>query len=302
MAPFEPHVVKKSGKVANLESAAQELMKKPAFAGISHTRWATHGGPTDCNAHPHTSEDGKIMVVHNGIIENFMALKQTLKMKGYNIRSETDTELLAHLLHDVMKDGMAPDEAVPIALRRVEGTFGCVFLFADYPDLIIGARRGSPLILGIRKSSGSEGEQKEESYENEYFLASDASAIVAHTKEVIYLREDEMVIATRRGHTITSLKKSGLTRKPSIHELELDLMEIEKGGYEHCKSPVSQLCWIFVINLLRILILSHAEGDHGAAPSVGKLHARACSNGSGVWPRPRYPWRAEGGAAPHSQG
>ena len=245
-------IVKKKGAVQNLADASTELQKKAATVGIAHTRWATHGAPNDINAHPHASTEGRVVVVHNGIVENYRTLRETLIQRGHKVKSETDTELLAHLVQDCLDDGCTPDEAVSTALNRVEGTFGCVFMFEDYPDLLIGARRGSPLILGIRnghkkvtsekktdpssedsKSPQSDAEAKDEG--PEYYLASDASAIVEHTKEVVYLREDEMVVVTRQGYQVTSLKSTGHVRNASIHELDLDLMEIEKGGYKHCK-------------------------------------------------------------------
>jgi glucosamine--fructose-6-phosphate aminotransferase (isomerizing) len=153
------------GKVSNLEGATAAI-PLDATLGIAHTRWATHGAPNDVNAHPHVSSDGSIAVVHNGIIENFSALRKALQAEGYKFTSETDTELFAHLVADTRAKhrGMPLDAVVRLALQPVEGAFGVAFIFADQPNLLIGARRGSPLLVGVG--------------ENEFFLASDASAIV----------------------------------------------------------------------------------------------------------------------------
>ena len=227
----EIKLIKKIGKVANLVNACGGG-KNPEFkgtAGLSHTRWATHGKPSDENSHPHYNEDRSIVVVHNGIIENYASLKQDLKGKGYNFSSETDTELLAHLVADVRKE-LGPDASwavvVSSALALVTGTYGLVFMFKDDPDLLIGARKGSPLLLGV--SNG------------EYYLASDGSAIVEHTKDVVYLRDGELVEIRRGGYRIRNIETLGASRS-SIDEfvsnplckLELSLEQIEKGGYKH---------------------------------------------------------------------
>eukprot|EP00428_Durinskia_dybowskii_P058013 CAMPEP_0170327152 /NCGR_PEP_ID=MMETSP0116_2-20130129/64460_1 /TAXON_ID=400756 /ORGANISM="Durinskia baltica, Strain CSIRO CS-38" /LENGTH=645 /DNA_ID=CAMNT_0010580223 /DNA_START=15 /DNA_END=1952 /DNA_ORIENTATION=- len=229
-------VCKKVGKVTNLEDASAAAADLSGTAGIAHTRWATHGKPSDVNSHPHTTEDVKIAVVHNGVIENYATLKRQLASKGYVFVSETDTELLAHLVQDIKKQmpDVAWGEVVALALQLVEGAYGVVFLFSDEPDLLIGARKGSPLILGV--GSG------------EYMLASDASAIIEHTQDVIYLRDGELVELKRSGYKIRDLSKvtqalraEGSPRSKDgspneenpIVRLEMSLEQIEKAGYPH---------------------------------------------------------------------
>jgi glucosamine--fructose-6-phosphate aminotransferase (isomerizing) len=198
--------VKRAGKVAAL-SAACTADNSSGTLGVGHTRWATHGPPTDANAHPHTSSDGSIAVVHNGIVENFAALRAELVRKGYVMQSDTDTELLAHLIFDVRlaKGGAKPmplEEAVRQALTQVHGAFGLAVICVDEPDMIVGARKGSPLILGIG--------------EDEYLLASDASAVVEHTKHVVYLNDNEMAVLTRsRGYQIKTL--DNVPRDHNLH-------------------------------------------------------------------------------------
>ena len=224
-------IVKKIGKVANLVNACggPKNTELHGTAGLSHTRWATHGKPSDENSHPHYSTDRSIVVVHNGIIENYATLKQDLKNKGYVFASETDTELLAHLVADVRKE-LGPEASwavvVSSALALVTGTYGLVFMFKDDPDLLIGARKGSPLLLGVS--------------DGEYYLASDGSAIVEHTKDVVYLRDGELVEIRRGGYRLRNIDTLGANRM-SIDEyvsnplckLELSLEQIEKGGYKH---------------------------------------------------------------------
>mmetsp|Transcript_36236 Transcript_36236/g.95522 ORF Transcript_36236/g.95522 Transcript_36236/m.95522 type:complete len:636 (+) Transcript_36236:38-1945(+) len=211
-------VVKRAGKVDNLVSACSPNNSSGTL-GIAHTRWATHGPPNDKNAHPHISQDGNLAVVHNGIIENFSSLRSELQRKGYVMRSDTDTELIAHLIDDVRKARSMPlEEAVRQALTAVEGAFGLAVICADEPDLLIGARRGSPLILGIGA--------------DEFILASDASAVIEHTKQVSYLNDGEMVCIHRRdGYQIKTLDNVKLIREVQL--LELSLQEIQKGSYKH---------------------------------------------------------------------
>lgn len=226
-------ICKKVGKVSNLEDQSKSTALE-GTAGIAHTRWATHGKPSDANSHPHTTEDVKIAVVHNGVIENYATLKRQLADKGYVFVSETDTELLAHLVHDLKKQmpQTAWPQIVALALQLVEGAYGVVFLFEDEPDLLVGARKGSPLILGVGA--------------DEYMLASDASAIIEHTQDVVYLRDGELVELRRSGYKIQAtsrlvraLKMEGSPRngKPSednpIVRLEMSLEQIEKAGYPH---------------------------------------------------------------------
>mmetsp|Transcript_9910 Transcript_9910/g.22528 ORF Transcript_9910/g.22528 Transcript_9910/m.22528 type:complete len:649 (+) Transcript_9910:84-2030(+) len=225
---------KKVGKVVNLEEACNKEGVE-GTVGIAHTRWATHGQPSDTNSHPHTTEDKAIAVVHNGVIENYRALKTELQQKGYNFSSETDTELLAHLVQDLRKQMPTSTwaQVVSVALSLVQGAYGVVFLFQDSPDLLVGARKGSPLILGVGKG--------------EYMLASDASAIVEHTQDVIYLQEGHIVEVDRSSYRIRTIEqtvaaalgtgpgspRADLSADHPILKLEMSLEEIEKGGYPH---------------------------------------------------------------------
>jgi len=221
-------VVKQAGKVANLKKACDSTDTAGSI-GIAHTRWATHGPPTDRNSHPHCSVDGKIAVVHNGIVENFAALKTKLEGLGYKMASDTDTELIAHLIYDVRKQKAMPlEEAVRQALTQVHGAFGLGVICSDEPDILIGARRGSPLILGIG--------------EDEYVLASDASAVIERTRRVTYLNDGDMVVISRNeGYQIKTLDNIKLIRE--VMELEMSLQEIQKGDYKHfmlkeiCEQP-----------------------------------------------------------------
>lgn len=209
-------------------------------SGIAHTRWATHGKPSDVNSHPHTAGDRSIAVVHNGVIENYRTLKEELSKKGYVFVSETDTEMLVHLVQDLRKQMPEASwaQVVAMALQLVEGAYGVVFLFEDEPDLLIGARKGSPLILGVGNG--------------EHMLASDASAVVEHTQDVVYLRDGDLVQVRRSGYKIKSTRKiarqymmnQGLLSQPltphpdggdenPIVRLEMSLEQIEKAGYEH---------------------------------------------------------------------
>jgi len=210
-------VYKKKGRVADLE---ETLVGKDlqGSTGIGHTRWATHGEPSDRNAHPHTSANGKLAMVHNGIIENYTALKQELLNKGYTFVSDTDTEVLLKFIEDIQAgSGCGLEEAVRIALRRVVGAYVIVIVDQDHPDTLIAARKGSPLVIGIGKG--------------EHFLASDASPIVEYTKEVVYVNDYEIAII-RADELI--LKNLGNERQtPFITKLDMELAAIEKGGYEH---------------------------------------------------------------------
>ena len=172
-------VRKQKGKVQGLAESLENT-RLAGTLGIGHTRWATHGFPSDANAHPHTNASGDFALVHNGIIENYAALRERLKQKGYRFRSQTDTEALVHLIDEVRKTtGLPLEEAVRQALTQVVGTYGLVLLSADDPDLLIAARNGSPLILGVG--------------DGEYFIGSDAAPLVEHTRQVVYLNDGEMV-------------------------------------------------------------------------------------------------------------
>src|SRR5690349_15845927 len=210
-------VYKKKGKVAELEDT---LVGKDlhAHAGIGHTRWATHGEPSDRNAHPHQSASGRLAMIHNGIIENFTQLKQELVRKGYHFHSDTDTEVLLNFIEDIQKNNQCGlEEAVRIALKRVVGAYVIVLLDKDNPDTLIAARKGSPLVIGVGKG--------------EHFLASDASPIIEYTKEVVYVNDYELAIIKADELILKNLGNDKLT--PYITKLDLELAAIEKGGYDH---------------------------------------------------------------------
>lgn len=223
-------IIKSTGKVVNLKNKVGD--DQTATCGLAHTRWATHGPPNDVNAHPHSSLNREVSVVHNGIIENSVSLKNNLIAKGYVFVSDTDTEVLCHLVLDMKRELECNwPKAVASALLLCEGTFGACFVFKEDPDLLIAVRRGSPLLLGVG--------------ENEYFLASDASAFIEYTKTVVYLNEDDIVIASRKGYSIkpiTYFDDENISLKdlrksvPGTHQLtqiRMQLTEIEKGGYDH---------------------------------------------------------------------
>lgn len=211
-------LIKQKGKVSELEELATKS-DVTGTLGIGHTRWATHGPPSQINSHPHLSNNGDIAVIHNGIIENFQSIKEELTRRGYQFISDTDTEVLAHLIEEVQKNEKCNlDKAVRLALNEVTGAYAIAVFSKKEPDILIGARKGSPLIVGIGK--------------NEFFLASDASPVIEYTKKVVYINDEEMVTLNRSGDfelkTIQNQEKT-----PYIHELELNLESIEKGGYEH---------------------------------------------------------------------
>jgi glucosamine--fructose-6-phosphate aminotransferase (isomerizing) len=209
-------VVKAAGKIRELES---RLAKDPpaGTAGIAHTRWATHGAPTDANAHPHTGNNGRVALVHNGIIENYAVLKSALVAEGHAFRTETDTEVLAHLVEKQLKRGLKLEQAVGAALDMVEGTYGIAVMCADEPGTVVGARKGSPLVVGIA--------------DGEYFLASDVAPIVAHTRQVVYLDDGEMAVLTPDGFHTATIGQVPVDK--AVQEVEWDLGKIEKGGFEH---------------------------------------------------------------------
>ena len=212
-------VYKKQGKVADLESYL-EGKNTSGNIGMGHTRWATHGEPNDVNAHPHTSMNGKFTVIHNGIIENYNSLKKKLTTKNYTFKSETDTEVIANYIEFVYQKGkgkISAEVAVRLALLDVQGAYGLVVICADEMDKLIVARKGSPLVIGVG--------------DGEYFVASDATPIVEHTKRIIYLNDSEMATITKNELSLKTIKNDTLT--PVIQELELDIEGIEKGGYDH---------------------------------------------------------------------
>jgi glucosamine--fructose-6-phosphate aminotransferase (isomerizing) len=210
-------VYKKKGKVAELEESLQGV-DLHAHIGIGHTRWATHGEPSDRNAHPHTSASGKLAMIHNGIIENYAQLKQELLNKDYSFKSDTDTEVLLNFIEDIkLNNNCSLEEAVRIALKRVVGAYVIVLLDSDDPETLIAARKGSPLVIGIGK--------------NEHFLASDASPIIEYTKEVVYVNDYEIAIIKADELILKNLGNERQT--PYITKLDMELAAIEKGGYDH---------------------------------------------------------------------
>lgn len=211
------HVYKKKGRVAELEDMLTgEDMH--GHTGIGHTRWATHGEPNDRNAHPHTSGDQKLAIVHNGIIENYAQLKKELIRQGHQFKGETDTEVLIHFIEEIKKQNQCTtEEAVRIALKRVVGAYVIVILDADHPDTLIAARKGSPLVIGIGKG--------------EHFLASDASPIIEYTKEVVFVNDYEMAII--KADELILKNSSNEIQTPYIQKLDIELAAIEKGGFDH---------------------------------------------------------------------
>jgi len=210
-------VYKKKGKVAELE---ESLIGKQlsAHIGIGHTRWATHGEPSDINAHPHTSASGKLAMIHNGIIENYGQLKTELLNKGYTFTSETDTEVLLNFIEEIKKNNKCTlEEAIRIALKRVAGAYVILVLDVDDPDTIIAARKGSPLVIGIGKG--------------EHFLGSDATPMLEYTKEVVYVNDYEVAIVKADELILKNLGNERQT--PYITKLDMELAAIEKGGYDH---------------------------------------------------------------------
>ena len=214
-------VYKQKGKVSELETYIDKKLNGKTVhgtIGMGHTRWATHGEPNDINAHPHTSQRKDFAIIHNGIIENYEILKQQLVKLGHHFESDTDTEVLAHLIEEYMhQNNLTLDEAVRMALNNVVGAYGIVVMSEEHPDMIIGARKGSPLVLGIG--------------DKEYMLASDATPIVEITRRVVYLNDGEMVIAKRDGFTLKTI--DNVVKTPFVQYLELELEELEKGGYDH---------------------------------------------------------------------
>jgi len=239
-------IAKAAGKISALEQQLNGDL--PAgTVGIAHTRWATHGAPTTPNAHPHTDQSGRIAVIHNGIIENASAIRKALEQRGHGFKSETDTEVLAHLVGEFYRGNL--EEAVAAALRDVDGAYGLAFVSADEPGVLVAARKGSPLLVGVG--------------EHEWFVASDASPLLQHTRSVIYLDDGEMAVLSRDGYRIRNLETANI-EKP-VNQIEWDLATIERGGYAHfmlkeiCEQPES----------LRNTLRGHLLEDEGTARVTG---------------------------------
>ena len=208
---------KRKGRVAKLE-VWDEKITETATVGIGHTRWATHGEPSDANAHPHTSNNGQLTLVHNGIIENYASLKQELVQKGYAFKSETDTEVLVNFIEEIQKNNdYSLEEAMRVALKRVVGAYVIIVMENGFPDRLIAARKGSPLVIGVG--------------EGEHFLASDASPIIEYTKKVIYVNDYELAIISKDEIILKNLGNESIT--PYIQQLDMELAQIEKGGFDH---------------------------------------------------------------------
>ena len=210
-------IEKRAGKLVNLEESLDETLPV-VHSGIGHTRWATHGGPTDRNAHPHVDNEGKLAVIHNGIIENYSALKAELESRGHSFKSETDTESVAHLLSDLRKEHKGDlTAAMRAAVKLLRGSFTLLAIHADAPDVIVGVRRNSPLVVGLGKG--------------ENFMASDVAAFIEYTKRAVELGQDEVVTITPQGISITDLE--GKAVAPKEYEISWNAEAAQKGGFTH---------------------------------------------------------------------
>ncbi|MEX8549125.1 MAG: glutamine--fructose-6-phosphate transaminase (isomerizing) [Mucilaginibacter sp.] len=213
----EVKVYKKAGKVSDLENFVKDIPMK-GTAGMGHTRWATHGAPSDRNSHPHSSGNRELTIIHNGIIENYATIKEALIEKGHEFKSDTDTEVLIHLIENIQDETqLGLQEAVRIALNQVIGAYAIVIMSNNEPDQLIAARKGSPMVIGVGKG--------------EYFIASDATPIVEYTRNVIYLNDNEIAYISRENLLIKSI--DNVVQIPYIQELELKLEMLEKGGFDH---------------------------------------------------------------------
>ncbi len=209
-------VYKKVGKVSELEKALPAA-RLNTTAGIGHTRWATHGIPSDINAHPHTDCKKEIALIHNGIIENYLSIRKKLESTGHVFVSATDTEVLVHLVEEMKNYSGDLATAVRLALRQVEGTYGIAVVSALEPGKIVAARKGSPLLLGIGT--------------HEHYVASDAAAIVQYTRNVVYLEDGEIAVLTNDSFDTRTIDNVDIEKE--VHQVTIDIEEIEKGGYEH---------------------------------------------------------------------
>lgn len=211
-------VYKKQGKVQDLLDYSQDLPKEGTI-GIGHTRWATHGVPNDVNAHPHRSGNSRLTLVHNGIIENYAPLKTALEKEGHVFNTDTDTEVLVHLIEEVQnRQQLSLEEAVRVALTRVVGAYAIVVIDREDKNKLVAARKGSPLVIGVG--------------EGEFFMASDATPIIEHTKKVVYLNDEEIAVVTRDGHLEVKTIANEV-QSPFIHELDMKIEMLEKGGYDY---------------------------------------------------------------------
>ncbi len=210
-------IEKCKGKVTDLESLSMRSPHRSTI-GIGHTRWATHGIPSDANSHPQTDQNERLAIIHNGIVENYSHIKDRLLARGHIFRSETDTEVLAHLIGEFYGEKQNLTEAVRLALNEVVGAYGIAVVAADSPNEIVCARKGSPLVIGVGN-------------DNDYFIASDAAAIIAHTRQVIYLSDNEMATVSRSGIKTRTISNVEITKQVEVVEMELEA--IEKGGFDH---------------------------------------------------------------------
>ncbi len=239
-------IMKAAGKLSVLENELRDKMPQGSI-GIGHTRWATHGAPTTTNAHPHTDQSGRIAVIHNGIIENSGVIRKALEQRGHTFKSETDTEVLAHLVGELYQGNL--EEAVASALREVDGAYGLVFISSEEPGVLVAARKGSPLLVGVG--------------EDEWFVASDASPLLQYTRSVVYLDDGEMAVLTRDGYRVRNLVTARISKE--VNQIDWDLAQVERGGYAHfmlkeiCEQPES------ICNTLR----GHLLEDEGTARVTG---------------------------------
>ncbi|MCH9030116.1 MAG: glutamine--fructose-6-phosphate transaminase (isomerizing), partial [Bacteroidetes bacterium] len=209
-------IVKNKGKVSVLEENVNNL-HLTANIGIGHTRWATHGIPNEINAHPHSNESGSLFLIHNGIIENYRTIKTDLQNLGYKFTSDTDSEVLVHLIDYFINKGYDLCKAVQFALNEVVGTYGIAVIYNNEPDKLIVARKGSPLVVGLG--------------ENENFIASDVSALLSYTKQIVYLDDGELAVITKDGFTVKTISDKEIQKE--VHEISISLEEIDKSGYPH---------------------------------------------------------------------
>ena len=210
-------VAKKAGKLANLHKELAERPLPAGTSGVGHTRWATHGAPNDTNAHPHLDNSGRVAVVHNGIIENFARLRTELTDRGHELTSETDTEVVAHLLAESFSSTGDLAEAMRQVCKQLEGAFTLVAACADEPDVVVGARRNSPLVVGVG--------------DGESFLASDVAAFIEYTREAVELGQDQVVEVRREGVTVTDFAGASADVRP--YHIDWDASAAEKGGYDY---------------------------------------------------------------------